>query len=53
VLRMPVAGWYTWKGEGIEGRGVEPDVPVENNPESLAAGVDTQLEKALETVKSL
>src|SRR5713226_8827363 len=53
VLRMPVAGWYTWKGEYIEGRGVEPDVPVENNPESLAAGVDTQLEKALETVKSL
>ncbi len=53
VLRMPVAGWYSWKGKCIEGRGVEPDVPVENNPESLAAGVDTQLEKALETVKSL
>ena len=53
VLRMPVTGWYTWKGGCIEGRGVEPDVPVENNPESLAAGVDTQLEKALETVKSL
>jgi len=53
VLRMPVAGWYTWKGDCIEGRGVEPDVPVENTPQSLAAGVDTQLEKALETVKTL
>jgi len=26
VLRMPVAGWYTWKGECIEGTGVEPDL---------------------------
>ena len=53
VLRMPVAGWYTWKGDCIEGKGVEPDVLVENTPESLAAGVDTQLEKALEVVQTL
>jgi len=53
VLRMPVAGWYTWQGECIEGKGVEPDVPRENTPESLAAGVDTQLEKALEVVGTL
>ncbi len=52
ILRMPVAGWYTWQGDCIEGQGVEPDVIVENSPESLAAGTDTQLEKALETVKS-
>ncbi len=52
VLRMPVAGWYTWKGECIEGKGVEPDFVVENFPESLAAGVDTQLDRALEIVKS-
>ncbi len=53
LLRMPVAGWYTWKGECIEGKGVEPDVTVENTPESLATGVDTQLEKALEVIKAL
>jgi len=53
VLRMPVAGWYTWNGESIEGKGVQPDVTVENTPESLAAGVDTQLEKALEVVGTL
>lgn len=41
VLRMPVAGWYTWHGD------------VENSPESLGAGVDTQLNRALEVVKSL
>ena len=53
VLRMPVAGWYTWKGECIEGKGVEPDVTVENSPQSLATGADTQLGKALEVVKAL
>jgi carboxyl-terminal processing protease len=53
VLRMPVAGWYTWKGECIEGKGVEPDLTMLNSPESLAAGTDTQLEKALEVVKAL
>jgi len=47
LLRMPIAGWYTWKGKCIEGLGVEPDVVVENSPESLAAGVDAQLDRAL------
>ncbi len=46
VLRMPVAGWYTWQGECIEGKGVEPDVSLENTPESLVVGVNTQLEMA-------
>ncbi|MGC2530533.1 MAG: S41 family peptidase [Candidatus Acidiferrum sp.] len=53
VLRMPVAGWYTWNGECIEGKGVEADVPIENSPESLAAGVDNQLQAALEVVNTL
>src|SRR6266699_2584779 len=53
VLRMPVAGWYTWQGECIEGTGVEPDVAVENSAESLSVGVDTQLEKELQIVESL
>ena len=53
VLRMPVVGWYTWHGECIEGTGVEPHVALENSPESLAAGSDKQLEKALELVKTL
>jgi C-terminal processing protease CtpA/Prc len=53
VLRMPVAGWYTWQGECIEGKGVEPDFSVENSPESLGTGADTQLDRALEVVYSL
>lgn len=52
-LRMPVAGWYTWNGECIEGKGVEPDVGIENCPESLAAGVDAQLVRGVEVVETL
>lgn len=50
-LRMPVAGWYTWQGDCIEGKGVEPDIAVENSPPSLAAGIDVQLEKATEVLQ--
>jgi C-terminal processing protease CtpA/Prc len=53
ILRMPVAGWYTWQGECIEGIGVLPDISVENSPETLAAGNDKQLEKALDLVKTI
>src|SRR5215469_3445941 len=53
ILRMPVAGWYTWQGECIEGTGVEPHIVVEDSPESLAAGSDDQLEKASELIKAL
>jgi len=53
MLRMPVTGCYTWQGEGIEGKGVEPDVAIENTPQSLASGVDTQLNKAIEVVQAL
>jgi len=53
ILRIPVAGWYTWQGDCIEGRGVEPDVVVENSAETLSMGVDSQMEKALLTVRSL
>ncbi len=53
VLRMPVAGWYTWHGDCIEGKGVEPDLAIENTAESLATGLDAQLQKALEVVQGL
>src|SRR5437667_3896934 len=53
ILRMPVAGWYTWQGDCIEGKGVEPDIAVENSPESLSAGLDKQLDRPLELVKTL
>jgi C-terminal processing protease CtpA/Prc len=32
----------------IEGYGVDPDVPVRNDPQSVADGHDLQLDKAIE-----
>src|SRR5215469_12149334 len=52
-LRIPTAGWYTWNGDCIEGKGVEPDLILGNSPQSLAAGIDAQLEKAKEVVQGL
>jgi len=51
ILRMPVAGWYTWQGDCIEGKGVEPDLAVENTPQSLSHGLDDQFEAALMSVR--
>jgi len=53
ILGLPVAAYLTWQGSLIEGKGVEPDAVIENTPESLGAGADTQLDRALEVVKSL
>jgi C-terminal processing protease CtpA/Prc len=52
-FRMPVAGWYTWSGNCIEGKGVPPDIPIEIQPESLALGTDDQLNKAIEVAQVL
>jgi len=52
-LRIPVAGWFTWQGECIEGKGVEADVCVDNCAESLTAGIDAQLHKAIDVVRGL
>ena len=47
TLRIPRTGVYTLKGVNMEKSGVEPDVHVENQPDQLAKGVDSQLEKAV------
>jgi C-terminal processing protease CtpA/Prc len=47
-LRLPVFGWYTSRGECLEGKGVSPDVVVDVDPELLNAGVDQVMDKALE-----
>ncbi len=49
-LRMPVAGWYTWRGECLEGRGVAPDIEVDLSRETLAARMDAQLRVATTSV---
>jgi C-terminal processing protease CtpA/Prc len=50
-LRMPVAGWYTWSDDCIEGKGIAPHVRSEILPNALAMGTDHQLSKAIEVVR--
>jgi len=47
-LRLPIFGWYTWQGNCLEGKGVSPDFVMEIDPSMLNAGIDQQLDKAIE-----
>ena len=53
ILGLPVAAYLTWQGSLIEGKGVTPSVPVELPADQLMAGEDTQMQKALELVRSM
>jgi C-terminal processing protease CtpA/Prc len=52
-VRLPVFGWYTSKGDCLEGKGVSPDVLVEVDPCLLNAGVDQQMNKAIEILSGV
>ncbi|HXG86101.1 MAG TPA: S41 family peptidase [Pyrinomonadaceae bacterium] len=50
-VSVPEFGMLNLKGEWIiEGYGVDPDIEVENDPKSVIAGRDPQLEKAVDEV---
>ena len=53
ILGLPTAGFLTWQGTMLEGKGIEPDHPVELSYEALREGRDTQMEKAIEVVSQL
>ena len=53
ILRLPAAGWYTWRGSVVEGHGVSPNVDVPLCPAELRQGRDNQLEAAIATVNGL
>jgi len=55
TIFVPLSGLANAKGEWvIEGHGVDPDIDVENDPKSLLAGKDPQLERAVaELMKQL
>lgn len=53
VLRIPVMTFYTWKGDCLEGNGVEPDYNVELSRDMLSRGSDAQLQKAIEIAREL
>ncbi len=52
-VRLPVFGWYTSKGDCLEGKGVSPDVLANVDTFKLNAGTDQQMDKALEMVSEL
>lgn len=53
VLGLPTAAYFTWQGTLLEGRGVEPEHPVELTYEALRDGRDSQMEKAVDVVSQL
>ena len=53
ALKVTVARWLTPNGPNISEEGLQPDETVEVTQEQLDAGLDPQLERALEVVKGL
>jgi tricorn protease len=51
MFRIPRIGVYTTGNVDMETRGVQPDVLVEDSPDALAKGRDTQLEKAVQVLE--
>jgi carboxyl-terminal processing protease len=51
-LVFPVAAYQSWNGTRIEGQGIEPDVRVAWSFEDAQRGEDTQLDRALEVVRT-
>jgi tricorn protease len=48
VTQPQFAFWFKDVGWGVENRGTEPTIWVENKPQDYAGGVDAQLEKGIE-----
>jgi C-terminal processing protease CtpA/Prc len=51
TLYIPIFGWYSPNGNYTEGSGVQPDIPVDVDPEALAGGRDAQMDKALDVLQ--
>jgi C-terminal processing protease CtpA/Prc len=50
-LYLPIFGWYRTSGSYTEGSGVQPDVPIDIDPDRLAYGDDAPVDKALELLE--
>jgi tricorn protease len=51
-VTVPTFRMYDPKGQWFaEGHGVEPDIPVQDDPTQLAKGIDPQLQRAIAEVK--
>jgi hypothetical protein len=52
-LALPTGAYYTWKGSVLEGTPIEPDEQVEFNSQQRRAGIDGQLERAVEAARNV
>jgi C-terminal processing protease CtpA/Prc len=52
-LRVPVFGWYTSKGECLEGGGVSADIEADVDPALLDAAIDQQAVRAVELLDAV
>ena len=52
-ITIPIGAYISWKGDQIEGKGIEPDVTVEWSYEDALQGIDNQLNRAIQTATSL
>lgn len=50
-LYLPIFGWYSPNGIYTEGSGVQPDLPIDIDPDRLAYGEDAPVKKALELLE--
>ncbi len=53
MVIMPKAAYLTWNGQRFEGRGVIADIEVPWSPEAYSAGLDNQLDAALDVVQAM
>ena len=51
-LALPTGAYYTWKGWALEGAPIAPDEPVEFDWHKRRAGIDGQLERTIEFIRS-
>jgi C-terminal processing protease CtpA/Prc len=51
-LALPTGAYYTWKGWALEGAPIAPDELVEFDWHERRAGIDGQLERAIESIRS-
>jgi C-terminal processing protease CtpA/Prc len=51
-LALPTGAYYTWKGSVLEGTPIEPDELVEFDWRERRSGVDAQLNRAIESLRS-
>ena len=49
----PVAGYLTWQGQMLENNGIVPKFCIELSREALREERDSQLDKAIDVVKTL